>query len=139
MRGPGLAFVAVTFLVASPCLTPVFAQTEPAKGDPPAAAGQPDAPAAPKPEEVARAREVELVRSSSPRTLDGPQRDGLSEEAVRLFGSFSFCDPVACLGEAPKLVFADGKWTIRFPESYKKPDAGTKNLPDKSPAAPKGR
>jgi hypothetical protein len=119
MRGPDLVFVAAAFLGAPACWTPstAFAQTEPARSNPPAA----------------QAREVELVRSPSPRTLDEPGRDGLSAEAARLLASILLCDPVACLGEAPKLVFASGKWTIRFPASYRKPDTETKDPSGTSP------
>ena len=110
MRRPYLALVAATFLAGPACWTPstAFAQTDPAKSNPPAAS---------EPETPPPATEVELVRSPSPRTLDEPKRDGLTDEAARLLASISLCDPVACLGAAPKLVFASGKWTIRFPEA----------------------
>ena len=97
---------------------------------------RPASPAVPTPGEAPQSRKVELVASPIPRSLALPQRDGLDSEAASLLGSISLCDPVACLGEEPKLVIVDGKWRIRFPDSYKKPTAETKDVAKKEPASP---
>jgi hypothetical protein len=78
-----------------------------------------------------------LAPSALPRTLETPprllERQGLSAEAVRLLGSISLCDPVACLGEAPRLALTAGQWTIRFPDSYKKPKTETRDQRNQNP------
>jgi hypothetical protein len=51
-----------------------------------------------------------------------------------VFG-ISLCDPIACLGDAPKFVLVDGKVTIRFPDSYRKPATETKDVDKTEPAS----
>jgi hypothetical protein len=104
---------------------------------------RPAAPAVSKPDKDAQTPKSELVASPTPRSLALPQRGGLDPEAARLLSAISLCDPVACLGEGPKLVWVDGKWTIRFPDSYKKPAATRltcvrKSLPRQKRAVHKG-
>jgi hypothetical protein len=86
--------------------------------------------------EAPPSRKVELAPSPLPRSLESPlpRSKGLSDEAARLLRLISLCDPTPCLGQAPRLVFADGEWTISFPASYQKPPAETKDLRQKNPA-----
>ena len=71
---------------------------------------------------------IDLVASPIPDSLSPLHWDG------ELIG-IPLCDPIDCLGEAPKLVTVDGKLTIHFPDSYKKPTAETKDAATKVPAS----
>ena len=86
-------------------------------------------PASPAVSAVAAAsqpRKVELVASPTPRDLDEPFLGGASD-AAGIFRVITLCDPVDCLGEAPRLVCVNGKLTVHFPDSYGKPAAEPKD------------
>jgi len=86
-------------------------------------------PASPAVSAVAAAsqpRKVELVASPTPRDLDEPFLGGASD-AAGIFRVITLCDPVDCLGEAPRLVWVNGKLTVHFPDSYGKPAAEPKD------------
>ena len=93
---------------------------------------RPTSAAAPTRNAAPQTPKIDLVASPIPGSLT---RDGLDDEAATLASSISLCDPVDCLGEAPKLVMVDGKWRIHFPDSYKKPTAETKDAAKKVPAS----
>ncbi len=78
-------------------------------------------------------KEIPLAVSPTPRALTSP---GLSPEAAQLLKAVNLCDPLPCLGEAPRLVRADGAWTIRFPSTYRKPAAEARDARGKEPAPP---
>lgn len=91
---------------------------------------QPTATQTPKVER----RVIALEPSPIPGSLAQPQTEvfpGLKD----VFG-ISLCDPIACLVDAPKFVLVDGKVTIRFPDSYRKPATETKDVAKKEPASP---
>lgn len=141
MRRPDLArLLAATFLAVFAhyvTKSAARAQAEPPSGNPPVTTEQAKpastaaAPAAP-----AQARKVELVSSEAPRSLEQSQQ--VSDPAWQVIPYLVLCDPVPCLGDAPKAVFTDGRWTIHFPDSYRKPDP-EKSDAKKTPAPPDRR
>jgi hypothetical protein len=79
-------------------------------------------------------RVIPLEPSQIPSSLAQAQTDGFPG-LLDVMG-ISLCDPVACLGDAPKFVLVNGKVTIRFPDSYRKPATETKDVAKKEPASP---
>lgn len=94
---------------------------------------QPASPAASTPDGASQPRKVELVASPTPRSLALPT-EGFP--GLRDVIGISLCDPFACLGDGPKFVLVDGKVTIRFPDSYRKPAAETKDVVKTEPTQP---
>ena len=90
---------------------------------------RPASPAASTPRQTPQTPKVEprlipLEPSPIPRSLAQSQTDGFPGLGDVI--GISLCDPVACLGGAPKFVLVNGKVTIRFPDSYRKPATETK-------------
>ena len=87
-------------------------------------------PIAVDPAPKVKSRVIALEPSPLPSTLAQPQTDGFPG-LTDVIG-ISLCDPVACLGDGPRFVLVDGKVTIRFPDSYRKPAYDRRILPPES-------
>lgn len=102
----------------------------------------PAPPATPTPEVASQspkvmpvtARKVELVASPVPRSLDLPQ--GVAFPVLLDVTGIALCDPIPCRGDGPRFVLVDGKVTIHFPDSYRKPNPETKDGAKEAPASP---